>query len=370
MTDSIQALREAGQSLWYDNIHRQMLESGELEEMIQQGWIRGVTSNPSIFRKAIVESDHYDEQLRSLADQGLSAEKIYEAMAFQDIQAAADLFRTIYDETEGYDGYVSLEVNPNLAYDTEASIEEAQRLWGAVDRPNLMVKIPATKAGLPAIAESIAAGVNINVTLIFSRARYADVMAAYIEGLERRRKAKEPIEDVRSVASFFVSRVDTKVDERLEAVIRSEAPTAPLAVGIRGKAAVANTKVAYLQFLEVFEEDGAFADLRGHGGQIQRPLWASTSTKNSKYSDVKYVEELIAPMTVNTVPQRTLEAFLDHGEVSLTIDDDLEGARFVLQSLDEVGISMDEVTDELEAEGVQAFADSYNQMIEAIEARL
>lgn len=368
MPASIEKLHALGQSLWYDNIQRNLLENGGLANMISAGDIRGVTSNPSIFNQAISQSRDYDADLKALAAEGLSAEEIYEELVIDDIRSAADLFRPLYEDSQGGDGYVSLEVNPNLAYETEATIAEVKRLWEKVDRPNLMIKIPATREGLEAITQSISAGININVTLIFSLMRYADVMAAYIYGLEYRRKAGDPIENIASVASFFVSRVDTKIDHYLKSIIDKGDEEAEPAQAILGEAAISNAKLAYVQFLEVF--DGTtFSDLKGHGGNIQRPLWASTSTKNPAYPDVKYVDGLIGPNTVNTVPHQTLEAFKDHGRAEKSLTEDLDHARYVIQSLKGLGVSMRQVTRELEEEGVKAFADAYNSLLETIESR-
>lgn len=368
MPSSIEKLHALGQSIWYDNIQRSLVENGGLASMISSGDIRGVTSNPSIFNHAISQSKDYDADLKALAAEGLTSEQIYEELVIKDIRSAADLFRPLYEETQGGDGYVSLEVNPNLAYETESTIAEAKRLWEKVDRPNLMIKIPATRQGLEAITQSISGGINVNVTLIFSLMRYADVIAAYIYGLEYRRKAGDPIENIASVASFFVSRVDTKVDQYLQLIIEERGAEAELAQVMLGEAAISNAKLAYVQFLEVFE-GATFDDLREHGGGIQRPLWASTSTKNPAYSDVKYVEGLIGPDTVNTVPQQTLEAFKDHGRVDQTLTNDLDHARYVFQSIKGLGISMRQVTRELEEEGVKAFADAYNALLETIENR-
>lgn len=368
MTDAIHALHELGQSLWYDNIQRRLLENGELAALIGRGDIRGITSNPSIFDNAISRSSDYDTALVSLAWSGLDRRAIFDQLTVEDIRAAADLFRDLYDSTGGGDGFVSLEVDPGLAKDTRATIAEAARLWELVDRPNLMVKIPATAEGIPAIRESIAAGINVNVTLIFSLERYAEVMAAYLAGLEQRLNAGKPVDRLASVASFFVSRVDTKVDRRLEEIVRQEGSQAALASRLLGRAAVANAQLAYAQYRRVFEGED-FARLKAQGARPQRPLWASTSTKNPAYSDVKYVEELVGPGTVNTIPPQTLEAFRDHGNPRLTLTDDLSEARFVMESLEELGISMAQVTRELEEEGVKAFADSFNSLMATIEAR-
>ncbi len=368
MTNPFGELLEVGQSLWYDNIQRSLLVNGELDGLIQRGEIRGVTSNPSIFEKAMAHSQDYDQELSELANRGLTAEQIYERLAIADIQAAADLFQRVYADTQGLDGYVSLEVNPRLARETEATVQEAERLWRQVDRPNLMVKIPATKQGLPAISQAIAAGVNVNVTLIFSLQRYAQVIEAYLEGLEKRLETGEDIKDLASVASFFVSRVDTKVDRRLEEILRREGPGAEGAVVLMGLAAVANAKLAYQQYIDIFEGD-RFTKFAENGARPQRPLWASTSTKNPRYSDVKYVEELIGPQTVNTLPPNTLDAFREHGNVAATLQTGVERAQASIDALEDLGISMEAVTQELEEEGVEAFANSYTSLLAAVEER-
>jgi transaldolase / glucose-6-phosphate isomerase len=368
MADAIQALHELGQSLWYDNIQRRLLENGELATLISRGDIRGITSNPSIFNNAISKSTDYDSALVSMAWSGLDSREIFDRLAVEDIRTAADMFRDLYESTGGGDGYVSLEVDPGLANDTQATIAEAARLWDLVDRPNLMVKIPATAEGIPAIRETIAAGINVNVTLIFSLERYGDVMAAYLAGLNQRLSAGHPVDQIASVASFFVSRVDTKVDRQLQEIIRQEGTQAVLATQLLGRAAVANAQLAYAQFQEVFNSE-QFDRLKAQGARIQRPLWASTSTKNPAYPDVKYVEELIGPDTVNTIPENTLDAFRDHGDPKITLTDDLTEARFVMESLASLGISMNQVTRELEEEGVKAFADSFVSLMATIEER-
>jgi len=360
-------LAKLGQAVWLDYIRRSFLTNGGLQSLIQAG-VRGMTSNPSIFEKAIVDSHDYDADLQRLAAEGKPTQEIYEALVIDDIQRAADLLRPVYDQTNGDDGYVSLEVNPTLAHDTSATLAEAQRLWKTVDRPNLMIKIPATPEGIPAITQAIAAGVNVNVTLIFSLARYEQVMAAYLQGLELRGLAGQPIDRIASVASFFVSRVDTKVDQRLDTILRNEGPQAALASSLLGKAAVANAKLAYSNFRSTFDGE-RFTALKNNGARLQRPLWASTSTKNPAYSDILYVQDLIGPDTVNTLPQKTLDAFLDHGEVRSTLEENLEEAHFVLQSLADLGISMAQVTQELEDEGVAAFARSFEQLVQSIEEK-
>lgn len=363
----IQELAQLGQAIWLDYIQRGFLKDGGLQRLIDQG-LRGITSNPTIFEKAIARSQDYDRELAALARQGKSATEIYLDLATEDIQQATDLLRPVYEQTAGADGYVSLEVSPYLSNDTDATAREARKLWRRVNRPNLMIKIPATKAGLPAITQSIARGINVNVTLIFSLDRYAEVMAAYIKGLELRLSQGQPVDQIASVASFFVSRVDTKVDRLLEEIIRNESPKAQLAHSLLGQAAVANARMAYAQFKSVFESDD-FRQLEVRGARLQRPLWASTSTKNPAYSDILYVQELIGPHTVNTLPQETLEHFLGHGKVELTLENNSDEARFILQSLKDVGISMTQVTTELEEEGVAAFSKSFDALLNSIEAK-
>jgi transaldolase/glucose-6-phosphate isomerase len=358
MSESIKKTTSLGQSLWYDNIQRKLLETGELKAMIDRGDIRGVTSNPTIFQNAIAKTSDYDAALIPLAWSGWDAEKIFWQLAVEDIQEACDLFRPLYDETKGGDGYVSLEVSPYLAKDTGGTIQQAKELWARVNRQNLMVKIPATKEGIPAIRQAIAAGINVNVTLIFSLERYGAVMDAYIAGLEDRTAMNKPINMVASVASFFVSRVDTKIDPRL-----------PEGSALRGKAAIANAKIAYEAFEAIFTSQ-RFATLKARfSGRVQRPLWASTGTKNPAYSDTVYVDTLIGPDTVNTVPPATLDAFRDHGKASLTITRGLEESKKCLADLESAGISMGLVTQELEDEGVKSFADAFKTLLEAIEIR-
>ena len=358
MSESIKKITSLGQSLWYDNIQRKLLETGELKAMIDRGDIRGVTSNPTIFQNAIAKTNDYDAALIPLAWSGWDAEKIFWQLAIEDIQQACDLFRPLYDETKGGDGYVSLEVSPYLANDTEGTVKQAKELWGRVNRPNLMVKIPATKEGVPAIRQAIAAGINVNVTLIFGLDRYGAVMDAYIAGLEDRIAMNEPINMVASVASFFVSRVDTKIDPRL-----------PEDSALRGRAAIANAKFAYDAFESIFTSP-RFATLKARfRARVQRPLWASTGTKNPAYPDTIYIDELIGPDTVNTVPPATLDAFRDHGKASLTITRGLEEAQLFFAELKAAGISMQQVAQELEEEGVKSFADSFKTLIAAIEDR-
>ena len=361
MSSSISALHALGQSIWYDNISRQMLENGELAAMIARGEIRGITSNPSIFRNAIANggtghrSHDYDHALVPMAWAGWSGEQIYEQLAIEDIRAACDLFQALYLETAFADGYVSLEVSPKLAHDTEGTIAAAQRLWKTVDRPNLLIKIPATLAGLPAIRRTIAAGINVNVTLIFSLTRYLQVMDAYLAGLEDRLANGQPVDRIASVASFFVSRIDKKVD--------------PLAPQLKGQIAIANARLAYQSFRQVFESP-RFAALRSKGARLQRPLWASTSTKhNPDLPKAVYIESLIGPHTVNTVPPMAFEAFRASGTASLTLETALPEARKAFDDLAALGISMDQITRELEDEGVKAFAEDYDALLATINTR-
>lgn len=358
----IEKLHSLGQSIWYDNIERRLLENGELAAMIERREIRGVTSNPSIFHNAIAKSNDYDAALVPLAKDGASKEEIYESLAVADIQAACDLFRPLYDEFKGGDGYVSLEVSPYLAHDTAGTAADAARLWTWVDRPNLMIKIPATKAGLPAITQSIVAGININVTLIFSITRYIEVMEAYLIGLEQRLAAGQPIDHIASVASFFISRIDSNVDSRLDAVGGERA------AALQGQIAVANAKLAYAAHKDIFAGE-RWENLQTAGAVAQRALWASTSTKNPVYPDTKYIDELIGPNTVNTVPPKTLIAFEDHGKAVMRLDADLDDSQAALDELTALGISIDEVTQELENQGVKAFADAFTALLASIEQR-
>ena len=358
----IEKLHQLGQSVWYDNIERRLLKKGELAGMIESGKIRGVTSNPSIFHNAIAKSTDYDADLVPLAKSGADKETIYEALAIADIQAACDLFQPLYDETQGGDGYVSLEVSPYLAHDTEGTIADATRLWAAVGRPNLMIKIPATLEGLPAVTQVIAAGINVNVTLIFSIDRYQAVMEAYLSGLEQRLSAGHAIEQIASVASFFISRMDSNVDQRL-----AEIDTKP-ALALQGQIAVANAKLAYAAHKTIFS-GSRWEKLQVAGANIQRALWASTSTKNPAYPDTKYVDELIGPNTVNTVPPATLVAFSNHGNADLTLETDLDKAEAAMDALEVLGISINAVTQELEDQGVKAFADAFTALLDSVEGR-
>jgi transaldolase len=372
MTKLLDQMREMDQSIWYDNIERKLLEDGTLAGKVRRGEIRGITSNPSIFNKAISQSNEYDSDIKKFTKQGLSNEAAYEKLAIQDIQTAADLFLPLYKESKGGDGFVSLEVSPNLAHDTEGTIKDAARIWKLVDRPNLMVKIPSTLEGLPAITETIASGINVNVTLIFSLDRYSQVRDAYLAGLEKRLSAGESLSMVASVASFFISRIDTKVDQKLEALLTSSSPQeSDLIKGLLGKTAIASGKLAYADYEMAFGEKRArFKPLMEEGARRQRVLWASTSTKNPAYPDTKYVDDMIGPKTINTIPPHTLEAFLDHGVVERTIDRDLESAHQVIKDIAALGIDLEGVTDELEKEGVKAFADAYRSLLDSLGQRM
>lgn len=358
MTNPIQQLKALGQSIWYDNIRRGMLESGEMQRLIDIG-VSGLTSNPTIFEKAITGSGDYDDALLELALAGKTTEEIYEALTLEDIRAAADLLRPVYDSTGGADGYASLEVDPHLAHDTDATVAEAKRLFQVLGRPNVMIKVPATPEGIPAVRRLIGQGVNVNVTLTFSLEAYEQVREAYIAGLEDLQRAGGDVSRIASVASFFVSRVDTAVDALLqERVKQGETELA----GLMGKAAIANARLAYHAFRQSFDGQ-RFAGLRAAGARVQRPLWASTSTKNPAYSDVLYVESLIGRDTVNTLPDVTLQAFLDHGRVDEALGRGLEDARLTIDALEQAGVSMKEVTDRLLADGVKAFADSFDKLM-------
>ena len=357
MSTSIQKLTILGQSLWYDNIQRRMLENGELAAMIEAGEIRGMTSNPSIFLNAIAKTRDYDPALVPMAWSGLDGEQIFWELAVEDIRNACDLFADLYNRSEGKDGFVSLEVSPRLSHDTQGTLAQAKKLWEWVKRPNLMIKIPATREGLPAIREAIAAGINVNITLIFSIERYREVVDAYLAGLNERLVAGLPVRQIASVASFFVSRMDVKVD----GLLPSDSP-------LRGKAAIAYSRMAYDAFRQIFKGD-EFAKYKSAGCNIQRPLWASTGTKNPAYSDILYVDNLIGPDTVNTVPPQTLLAFRDHGTAVVTVMDDLAGARQTISDLAALGISMQTVTAELEDEGVKTFGDAFTALLQTIDGR-
>jgi len=352
-------LRSFGQSFWYDNIRRKYLLDGTLRDLVVHDDLRGVTSNPSIFKKAIGDSDDYDKQISALGTQSGSVEAIYENLAIQDIRSACDIFANVYHESQRVDGYVSLEVSPHLAHDTRQTVAEAKRLFAAVDRPNVMIKVPATPAGVKAVEQLISAGVNVNATLMFSMDHYNGIAQAYINGLHRYLQDGGNPGRVASVASFFVSRVDTAVDSQL-AVMDD-----PRAMELLGKTAIANSKIVYQRFKSLFYGD-EFDSLRSAGARVQRLLWASTSTKNPKYPDTMYVDHLIGPETVNTMPPETIEAFRHHGVVANTLEAGLDEALNVLETLTRLGIDLDSVTEQLQHDGVTAFANAYDDLLSVL----
>ena len=363
----VKELAKLGQSIWYDNISRRLLTSGGLRQLIDEGLL-GMTSNPTIFEKAIIGSADYDESLRRLMASDAKAEEIFDALSIEDVGLAADEFRRVYDRTGGADGYVSIEVTPALAHDTRRTVAEARRVWKTLDRPNILIKVPATRAGLPAIEQLLSEGINVNITLMFSMTHYEAVAEAYVRGLETRAAASQPVERVASVASFFVSRVDTMVDARLAAIVRAEGPDAALAASLMGKAAVANSQLVYERFRQIF--DGPrFAALKTRGAKLQRVLWASTSTKNPKYPDTLYVDALIGPDTVNTIPPETYAAIQDHAFVRRSVDQNSDVAREVVSDLARLGIDLNEVGEKLSVEGVDKFAQSYEQVLASIAAK-
>ncbi|MGH9941333.1 MAG: bifunctional transaldolase/phosoglucose isomerase [Pyrinomonadaceae bacterium] len=370
MSNPLVEIMKLGQSIWYDNIRRLMLVSGDLAKKIEEDDLRGVTSNPTIFEKAITGSTDYDEQLRELVTAGKSVNDIYEDLVVQDIGTAADILKPVYDKTDGIDGYISLEVSPKLAYDTQGTIDEADRLFKRLARKNVMIKIPASQEGLPAIEESIYRGINVNVTMIFSIENYAQVAEAFIKGLERRAAEGQNVDHIASVASFFVSRVDSAIDTDLEYKARhASSPEEKARIeAMLGKAAVANARLAYQKFKELFHGE-RFAALKAQGAQVQRQLWASTGTKNPKYSDVLYIDNLIGPETVNTVPPATYTAIRDHGKVALTLEQGLPEAKALVADLAEIGIDLREVTEKLQRDGLSAFVNSFDTLVESIEAK-
>jgi transaldolase len=364
----LKQLETFGQSLWLDYIRRDLISTGELRRLIEEDGLRGMTSNPSIFEKAIVDSHDYDEDIRALARQGKDAKDIYEALSQRDVQSAADEFRPLYDRTDGQDGYVSLEVNPHLAHDTRGTIEEARRLWGALNRPNVFIKVPATAAGLPAIQQLIGAGINVNVTLLFGLPRYRQVAEAYLAGLEARAAQGQDVKHVASVASFFVSRIDVLVDSLLKPMLAHGGDKAALAQEVRGQVAVASAKMAYQIYKELFGGD-RFQKLAAQGARVQRLLWASTGTKNPDYSDVKYIETLIGADTVNTVPVDTLNAYRDHGAPKARLEKEVAQAARMLKRLPELGIEIDPMTQQLEDEGVAKFNQPFDQLMQTLAQR-
>jgi transaldolase len=363
-------LPQVGQSVWLDFIKRSLISGGELSRLVEEDAIGGVTSNPAIFQKAIEGSDDYLSAIAELAKVGaLSAKGIYEGLAIKDIQDTADVLRPVYDRTKAHDGYVSLEVSPELAKDTQGTLEEARRLWAAVSRPNLMIKVPATSEGVPAIKALLSEGINVNVTLLFARDRYEEVARTYIEGIEGAAAAGRKLDTIAGVASFFVSRIDTLADSMLQKKIDAAAPAEKGRFqALQGKVAVANAKLAYQSYKQIFSGP-RWEALRAKGAQVQRVLWASTGTKNPAYRDVLYVEELIGPDTVNTMPPETIAAFKDHGRIRPSLEEDLAGAKATLAALEAAGVSLRQVTDELIEDGLKKFVEPFTKLLAAVERR-
>jgi transaldolase len=370
MANPLLELEALGQSVWLDDIDRGQLRSGLFGRLVDEDGLAGATGNPTIFEHSITHDTTYDEQMQQLLQEGKGPKEIYEALAITDERTVADLLRPIYERTNGQDGFVSIEVSPYLAQDTEGTLSEVRRFWQTIDRPNLMVKIPSTPAGIPAIRRAIAAGININITLIFSLENYRQVAEAYLDALEERRDSGKDISHIASVASFFVSRVDVLIDQLLADRMKATGDHAEQQklTGLRGKAAIANARLAYQEFKRLFGGP-RFAALKQRGAHVQRPLWASTGAKNPACRDVLYVEELIGPDTVNTMPLKTLESFRDHGRVRLSIEENLSPAQPDLAALEEVGIHYDQVTRQLQAEGVQKFIDSFQKLFQCIERK-
>ena len=362
-------LESFGQSIWLDYLQRSSLENGDFKRWIKQDGVGGLTSNPSIFEKAIGESQDYDEAIRALTQEGRSADVIYQVLSIQDIQEAADLFRPTYDRLDGADGYVSLEVSPQLAHDTAGTIAEARRFWGLVNKPNLFIKVPATKEGLPAIRQLIGEGINVNITLLFGLPRYREVADAYLSGLEMLAAGGRKLDRVRSVASFFLSRIDVLVDPMLEKLKQQAGPSVWRSSSLHGEAAIASAKVAG-QIYDVIFTGERFRKLADQGAHSQRLLWASTGTKNPAYSDVKYVEPLIGPDTINTMPVQTLEAYRQHGQPSLSLGKNVPAAQQVLEGLHQVGIDLDAMTQQLEDEGVAKFIQAADKLMAILKEKI
>jgi transaldolase len=358
-------LQAFGQSIWIDFISRGMIVSGELQRMIEEDGVSGVTSNPSIFEKAITAGDDYDEAIRAHTSKGVGSEETFQELAIDDIQKVADLLRPTYDRTDARDGFVSIEVSPKLAHDTTGTLAEARDLWARVNRPNVMIKVPATAEGIPAIRELTGEGINVNITLLFGLPRYRDVLDAYLGGLEILADKKKPLKQVASVASFFLSRIDTLIDPALENIMKTGTPQADMAAALQGQAAIASAKIAYEIYKDIFTSD-RFVRLANNGARTQKLLWASTSTKNPAYKDTKYVETLIGPDTINTVPVETLDAYRDHGHPERTLDQEVDKAYAVLNKLASVGIDLDAITQQLEDEGVEKFVSAFERLISSI----
>ncbi|HEU4749410.1 MAG TPA: transaldolase [Gemmatimonadaceae bacterium] len=366
----MQQLHRAGQSIWLDSIDRTMLQNGELERRVREEALTGMTSNPTIFQKALASGTAYDEQLAAAADEGLSSWELFELVETTDVRDACDIFAGVFSSTRGADGYVSIEVSPGVSNHAEDTVEEACRLWKTVDRPNVMVKVPGTEEGAKAVRLLIASGVNVNITLLFAIAAHERVIEAYMAGLEDRLKANQPIDGLASVASFFVSRVDTEIDKRLDALAADAAPAEKERLRmLKGRAAIANAKLAYRLFRQKFSGP-RWEALAAEGARVQRPLWASTSTKNPEYRDVMYVEELIGPDTVDTMPPATIDAFADHGVVERTVDRKVGAAEGLLGEIEAAGISMRDVTDKLLVDGIASFQKSFDELIAGLETKV
>ena len=362
---NLAALSEAGVSVWLDDLSRDRIKSGNLQELIDTKSVVGVTTNPSIFQKALADSDTYNDQISELAERGADVDATIRTVTTDDVRNACDVLRPQWESSDGVDGRVSIEVDPRLAHDTEKTSQQAIELWKIVDRPNLLIKIPATEAGIPAIAATLAEGISVNVTLIFSVERYKAVMDAYLDGLEKAREAGHDVSKIHSVASFFVSRVDTEIDKRLEKIDSEDARK------LLGQAAVANARLAYAAYREVFEGGDRFEALKSDCARVQRPLWASTGVKNEDYSDTLYVTELVAPNTVNTMPEKTIDAVADHGEVKGdTVTGTASEAQQVFDKLEAIGIDLDDVFIVLENEGVEKFEDSWKELLEETQKQL
>lgn len=355
-----------GQSIWLDYIRRDLMTSGQLRHFIREDGLKGMTSNPAIFEKAIVDSHDYEKDIHAMTLKGLNTMEIFEQLSQQDICSAADEFRPVYDKTDGKDGYVSLEVNPHLALDTRGTIEEGRRLWKSVNRPNIFIKVPATLEGLPAITQLLSEGINVNVTLLFGLPRYRQVAEAHLAGIEGLLAKRKPAGHVASVASFFLSRIDTLLDPQLEKIVAQGGEKAEIAKKIVGQTAIASAKEAYQIHKEIYSSE-RFKKLEAKGAHNQRLLWASTSTKNPKYSDVKYVDALVAPDTVNTVPLETLEAYRDHGNPKIRIEEDLDQVRWLLNQLPVLGISIDKITQQLVDEGVDKFSKPFDKLLKTLD---
>jgi transaldolase len=368
-TNPLKKLNALGQSIWLDYIKRDLMASGQLKNLIDEDALRGLTSNPSIFEQAIAESQEYDKDIETMSQSGKDVNEIYETLTQKDVQDAADIFRKMYDEMAGRDGYVSLEVNPHLAHDTHGTIDEARRLWKAVNRPNVLIKVPATKEGLPAIKQLISEGINVNVTLLFGLPRYHEVAEAYIAGLEARAKEGKPIANIASVASFFLSRIDALIDPLLTKTLSEKPDLSKYVKDLLGQVAVASAKNAYQIYHDMFTSD-RFKKLSEKGAATQRLLWASTSTKNPAYSDVKYIEALIGPQTVNTVPIETLDAYRDHGDPEVRLTLDITKIPILFQELIKLGVNIDQLTQQLEDEGVAKFNKSYDNLIATLKNKL